>query len=84
MNKASITTSFLSFVNIRKSDILNDLKSLDAYKAHGHNDISIRILNLCHKSILKSLKLLFENCLRTGIFPDQWKKSKHCSYSQKR
>ena len=33
------------------------------------------MLKLSHKSILKPLKLLFENCLRTGIFPDQWKKA---------
>ena len=44
-------------------------------KAHGHDDILIRMLKLSSKSILKPLKLLFENCLRTGIFPDQWKKA---------
>ena len=33
------------------------------------------MLKLFHKSILKPLKLLFENCPRTGIFPDQWKKA---------
>ena len=25
--------------------------------------------------MLKPVKRLFENCLRTGIFPDQWKKT---------
>ena len=75
LNRDSITTSLLSSVNIKESDILNILKSLDANKAHGHDDISIRMLKLSHKSILKPLKLLFENCLRTGIFPDQWKKA---------
>ena len=44
-------------------------------KAYGHDDILIRMLKLSSKSILKPLKLLFENCLRTGIFPDQWKKA---------
>ena len=29
------------------------LKSLDANKAHGHDDISISMLKLSHKSILK-------------------------------
>ena len=64
----------ISLFNIKESDILNILKSLGANKAHGHNDISIRMLKLSHKSNLKPLKLLFENCLRTGIFPDQLKK----------
>ena len=71
LNRDSITTSLLSFVNIKESNILNILKSLDANKAHGHDDISIRMLKLSYKSILKPLKLLFENCLRIGIFPDQ-------------
>ena len=75
LNRASITTSFLSFVSIKESDILSILKSLDANKAHGHDDISIRMLKLFSTSILKPCKLLFENCLRTGIFPGQWKKA---------
>ena len=70
LNRAPITTSFLSSVNIKESEILNILKSLDVNKAHGHGDISIKIIRLSHKSILKPLKVLFENCLRSGIFPD--------------
>ena len=75
LNRDSITTSLLSSVSIKESDILSILKSLDANRAHGHDDISIRMLQLSNKSILKPLKLLFENCLRTGIFPEQWKKA---------
>ena len=75
MNQAPYTTSLLSSVDIKESDILNILKSLDANKAHGHDDISIRMLKLTQKSILKPLKLIFENCLRTRLFPDQWKKA---------
>ena len=41
------------------------------------------MLNLSQKSILKPLKIIFENCLRTRLFPDQWKKSKRCSNPQK-
>ena len=33
------------------------------------------MLKLSQKSILKPLKLIFENCLRTRLFPDQWKKA---------
>ena len=63
MNRASITTSLLCSVNIKESGILNILKSSDANKAHGYDDISMRMLELSHKSILKPLKLVFENCL---------------------
>ena len=75
MDQAPHTTSLLSSVNIKESDILNILKSLDANKAHGHDDISIRMLKLSQKSILKPLKLILENCLKTRLFPDQWKKA---------
>ena len=64
----------LSSVDIKDLDILNILKSLDPNKAHGHDDISIRMLKLSQKSILKPLKLIFESFLRTRLFPDQWKK----------
>ena len=73
MNQASYTTSVLSSVDIKEAGILNILKSLDAIKAHGHDDILVRMLRLSQKSILKLLKLIFENCLRTRLFPDQWK-----------
>ena len=33
------------------------------------------MLKLSKKSILKPLKLIFENCLRTRLFPDQLKKA---------
>ena len=74
-DQAPYTTSLLSSIDIKESDILNILKSLDANKAHGHDDISIRMLKLSQKSILKPLKLIFENYLRTRLFLDQWKKA---------
>ena len=53
LNRASITTLLVSSVNIMEPGISNILKSLDANKAHGHDDISISMLKLSHKSILK-------------------------------
>ena len=70
-NGASISTSLVSSVNIKEPDISNILKSLDINKSHGHNDISVRMLKLSHKSISKPLKLLSENCPWNGIFSDQ-------------
>ena len=68
---------------MKESDILIILKSVDVNNAHGHNDISIRMLKLSHKSILEPLKLLFENCLWTGIFPDRWKKANIFQFTKK-
>ena len=33
------------------------------------------MLKLSQKSILRPLKMFFENCLRTRLFPDQWEKA---------
>ena len=41
------------------------------------------MLKLCHKSILKPLGLIFENYLRTRLFPDQWKKANVVSIQKK-
>ena len=48
---------------------------LNVNKAHGHDDISINMLKICDTSIVKPLRLIFQNCLVTGTFPDIWKKS---------
>ena len=34
------------------------------------------MIKLSQKSILKPLKIIFESCLITRLFPDQWKKAK--------
>ena len=51
------------------------IKSLNVNKAHGHDDISIRMIKLCGQSIVKPLSIIFKNCIDNGIFPDIWKKS---------
>ena len=36
--------------------------------------ISIRMLKLGSPSIIKPLSIIFQNCLKSSIFPDDWKK----------
>ena len=55
-------------------DISKIIKGLNPNKAHGHDEISIRMIQLCGDSIILPLKIIFENALRTGCFPDSWKK----------
>ena len=45
------------------------------YIAHGHDMISIRMIKLCGISIYKLLEIIFQNCLRLGKFPSEWKKA---------
>ena len=46
-------------VDIKEEDIYLVIKNLIPNKAHGLDDISIRMIKLCVKSIAFPLKLLF-------------------------
>ena len=39
------------------------------------DDISIRTINICDKSLLKPLILLFTNSSQSSCYPDIWKRS---------
>ena len=55
------------------ADHIGDIiKKLDPNKAPGHGMISIRILKLCGDSIWKPLEIILKNCLKEGIFSDEW------------
>ena len=45
------------------------------HKAHEHDDISIRMIKLCDKSLVKPLIILFQNSIKLSHYPDIWKKS---------
>ena len=64
----------------RKDVLVSYLTSLwenihNVHKAHGHDHISIRMIKICDKSILKPLTILFENSMKPSYYPDIWKKS---------
>ena len=51
------------------------MHSLNINKAHGYDDISIRLLKIYDSSIVRPLSIIFKNCLQSGSFPNNWKKS---------
>ena len=55
-----------------KEDILRIINNLDPNKTHGHDEISIHMLN---DLICRPLNIIFKICLRTGKFPLEWKKA---------
>ena len=67
--------SALSTCHFGKEDILRIINNLDSNKAHGHDEISIRMLKICGDSICRPLNIIFKTCLRTGKFPLEWKKA---------
>ena len=62
-------------MNVNGDDILAIIKNLNPNKSHGWDNISIRMIKLCGKSIAYSLKLIFEASLQGREIPDYWKKA---------
>ena len=69
------TRERLSSLEFCVDDIVKIIRSLDQNKAHGHDEISIRMIKLCASSISKPLHLIFRNCLEIESFPKEWKKA---------
>ena len=65
----------LSSLNKSEDDIFDIIKNLNSNKSHGWDNISIRMIKLCGKSIAYPLKLIFEAYLHGGEFPDYWTKA---------
>ena len=75
INFSKLTNNTISSVNFETSDLLQIIRNLDVNKAHGHDNISVRMLKICDTSICKPLELIFRNCLNQGLFPSEWKKA---------
>ena len=69
------TDEILSSFKIGDNDIFAIIKNLNPNKSHGWDNISIRMIQLCGKSIAYPLKLIFEASLEGGEFSDYWKKA---------
>ena len=69
-----ITDKRLSTVTFSAKDIGKIIPNLDSNKAHGHDNISIRMLKICGDSICVPLEMIFKQTLLTGVFLSEWKK----------
>ena len=65
----------LSSIETIAGDIGKIIKALKVSKAHGHDEISIRMLKQCESAITEPLYLIFKNCLSSNTFLDIWKKA---------
>ena len=74
-SQTCITDSKLSSLQFEDKDIIKIIRSLNINKAHGHDDISIRMLKICDLAIIKPLSIIFRNCINHSTFSDLQKKS---------
>ena len=77
-NSSELPSNFLkktdkstSAVTFSCDDIALLIKNLDPNKAHGHDMISIYMLEPCGKSICKLLDLIFQSCMKQQRFPTE-------------
>ena len=74
-NQIFLTQARLEFLEFNEGEILKIIRALNINKAHGHDDISIRMIKICDKSLLKPLTVLFKNSTPSCCYPNIWKKS---------
>ena len=68
------TDRYLSNITFTEKDIEKVILNLDSNKAHGYEMISIRMLKICGKSIIKPLLIIYKKSLEKSCFPNEWKK----------
>ena len=68
------TNKRISSINFSSSGLSKIIKKLNPNKAHGHDNISIRVIQISGDSIICLLKLIFETAIRSSCFPQSWKK----------
>ena len=64
------TNEAVTSVNFDEQLISKLIVALNPNKAHGHDGLSIRMLQMGSKP----LSIIFRNCLKAGYFPRAWKK----------
>ena len=72
-DNTSINPTRIDSVVISEEKILKIIRSLNPNKAHGWDEISVRMIKLSDTALVAPLKIIFENCLRCGVFPQLWK-----------
>ena len=59
---------------VTENDILVIIKT-DPNKAHGCDNISIKMIKICSQSLILALKIIFGHSLKKVKFPKIWKKA---------
>ena len=69
------TGSRIKSFHFTENDILTIIKTLNPSKAHGCDNISIKMIKICSQSLPLPLKIIFEHSLKKGKFPEIRKKA---------
>ena len=72
-NLRYVTDKRLRTINFTADNADKIIENFNPNKAHGHSNISIRMLKICGDTICKALELIFKQVLTNGVFPSEWK-----------
>ena len=70
-----VVNSNLDHLIVDPLDIISIIKSLKPNKAHGWDEISVRMVSICGEKIVPPLMLIFSKCIATSTYPEIWKKA---------
>ena len=74
-NQIFLSDSRLGSLDFREDEIVKLIRVLNINKAHVHDDIFIRMIKICDKSLLKTLVLLFQNSTKSSCNSDMLERS---------
>ena len=74
-NYQTLVIKLLTSFDIKDDDILPIRKNLNVDKAHGWDQLSIRMVKTCGDAITFPMKVIFNSMINEGVFPDENKKS---------
>ena len=74
-NEMFLTKSRLGTLDFNENEILKIIRALKIHKAHVHDDIFIRMIQICDRTLLKPLIIFFQNLGKYSDYPDIWKRS---------
>ena len=76
-------TPIIEEIEVTVSMVDTLLKSTNANKAMGPDDIHPRLLKECHSELAKPITVIIGESLRTGMVPTLWKMAKVCPVYKK-
>ena len=59
-----LAQSRLGTLDFNEKEVLKIIRALNIYKDHGHDDISTWMIQICGRTLLKPLIILFQNSVK--------------------
>ena len=80
----TVTHHRLNTVDFVPEKLASIIKSLNPNKAHGWDEISVRMIQICGDALIPPLIIIFNNIITTGIYPSSCKKANIVPIHKKR